>query len=76
MTAAGWKWCNWRSVPRCWRWAGRCWNGCWPPTAATRGPRIDCGGGHQAEFVAYRDKSIATVLGPVVLRRAWYHCTA
>jgi hypothetical protein len=41
-----------------------------------RGARIDCGGGHQAEFVAYRDKTIATVLGPVALRRAWYHCTA
>ena len=39
-----------------------------------RGPRIDCGAGHQGEFVAYRAKTIATVLGPVVLRRAWYHC--
>jgi len=39
-----------------------------------RGPRIDCGAGHRAQFVAYRDKTIATVLGPVTLRRAWYHC--
>lgn len=41
-----------------------------------RGHRIDCGAGHQGEFVAYRDKTIATVLGPVALRRAWYHCAA
>jgi hypothetical protein len=41
-----------------------------------RGPRIECGAGHAAEFVAYRDKTIATVLGPVALRRAWYHCAA
>lgn len=40
-----------------------------------RGPRIECGAGHGAEFVAYRDKQITTVLGPVLLRRAWYHCT-
>lgn len=40
-----------------------------------RGPRIDCGRGHRAQFVAYRGKTIATVLGPVQLRRAWYHCS-
>jgi len=40
-----------------------------------RGPRIDCGAGHQAEFVSYRDKNLDTVLGPVTLRRAYYHCT-
>jgi hypothetical protein len=39
-----------------------------------RGPRVDCGNGHQAEFVAYRDKVTGTVLGPVTLTRAWYHC--
>jgi hypothetical protein len=39
-----------------------------------RGPRVDCGAGHQAEFVSYRDKVIDTVLGPVTLTRAWYHC--
>ena len=39
-----------------------------------RGPRVDCGAGHQAEFVSYRDKVIGTVLGPVTLSRAWYHC--
>jgi hypothetical protein len=41
-----------------------------------RGPRVDCGQGHQAEFIAYRDKVIDTVLGPVILIRAWYHCQA
>jgi hypothetical protein len=39
-----------------------------------RGPRVDCGNGHEAEFVSYRDKVIDTVLGPVTLDRAWYHC--
>jgi hypothetical protein len=39
-----------------------------------QGPRVPCGQGHEAEFVAYRDKAIDTVLGPVTLRRAWYHC--
>jgi hypothetical protein len=38
------------------------------------GPRAECGRGHQARFVAYRDKTVDTVLGPVALRRAWYHC--
>jgi hypothetical protein len=39
-----------------------------------RGPRVDCGEGHQAQFVAYRDKTVGTVLGPVTVTRAWYHC--
>jgi hypothetical protein len=39
------------------------------------GPRVDCGCGHLAEFAAYRDKVIDTVLGPVTISRAWYHCT-
>jgi hypothetical protein len=41
-----------------------------------RGPRVPCGQGHEAEFVSYRDKVIDTVLGPVTLERAWYHCAA
>jgi hypothetical protein len=41
-----------------------------------RGPRVDCGAGHQAQFVSYRDKTVDTVLGPVTLTRAWYHCGA
>jgi hypothetical protein len=41
-----------------------------------RGPRVPCGRGHEAEFASYRDKVIDTVLGPVTLTRAWYHCAA
>ena len=41
-----------------------------------RGMRVPCGNGHEAEFIAYRDKAIDTVLGPVTLTRAWYHCAA
>jgi hypothetical protein len=41
-----------------------------------RGPRADCGAGHQAVFVSYRAKTVDTVLGPVRVRRAWYHCAA
>jgi hypothetical protein len=40
------------------------------------GPRLDCGAGHQARFAGYRDKTMDTVLGPVRLHRAWYHCPA
>ncbi len=39
-----------------------------------RGTRIDCRGGHQAVFVGYRPKTLDTVLGPVTLDRAYYHC--
>jgi hypothetical protein len=39
-----------------------------------RGPRVPCGNGHEAAFTAYRDKTFDTVLGPVTLSRAWYHC--
>ncbi len=39
-----------------------------------RGPRAGCGRGHQAGFAGYRDKTVDTVLGPVSIRRAWYHC--
>jgi hypothetical protein len=41
-----------------------------------RGPQIDCGAGHAAEFVGYRTRTIQTVLGSVALRRAYYHCAA
>ena len=41
-----------------------------------RGPRVPCGQGHEAESVSYRGKVIDTVLGPVTLTRAWYHCAA
>ena len=44
--------------------------------AGHRGPRIDCGAGHHAEFVSYRTRTIETVLGPVAVRRAYYHCAS
>jgi hypothetical protein len=44
--------------------------------AGYAGPHADCGAGHQAAFAGYRDKTTDTVLGPVTIRRAWYHCAA
>jgi hypothetical protein len=38
------------------------------------GQWIDCGAGHRAEFVGYRAKKVDTVLGRVVVRRAYYDC--
>jgi hypothetical protein len=38
------------------------------------GPRVPCGQGHEAHLVSCRDKGVDTVLGPVIIRRAWYHC--
>jgi hypothetical protein len=37
-------------------------------------PRVPCGQGHEAHLVSCRDKGVDTVLGPVTIRRAWYHC--
>ncbi len=39
-----------------------------------RGNRVDCGKGHLATFVGYRGKTLDTVVGPVRLNRAYYHC--
>jgi len=39
-----------------------------------RGQRLDCGRGHQAEFISYRTKAVDSVLGEVAVRRAYYHC--
>ncbi len=39
-----------------------------------RGPRVECGSGHVAVFVSYRAKAIDTVLGPIRIQRAYYHC--
>ncbi len=39
-----------------------------------RGPRAACRAGHQAVLTGYRAKTIDTVVGPVAVRRAWYHC--
>ena len=36
--------------------------------------RVDCGAGHQAGFVGFRLKELATVLAPILVRRAYYHC--
>jgi hypothetical protein len=38
------------------------------------GTGTDCGAGHRARFVGYRDKAVHTVLGRIRLRRAYYHC--
>ena len=38
------------------------------------GAHAKCPDGHQAGYAGVRDKTITTVLGPVTLRRAWYHC--
>ena len=37
-----------------------------------RGRTIPCGQGHQYEFIEYRKKDLLTVLGPVVVKRAYY----
>jgi hypothetical protein len=37
-------------------------------------PHAKCGNGHPAVYAGVRDKAVTTVLGPVTLRRAWYHC--
>ncbi len=39
-----------------------------------RGAQIPCGQGHHARFVAFRSKAVLTVLAPVTLQRAYYHC--
>ena len=39
-----------------------------------RGRRIACAQGHMAEFTDYRSKQLLTVLSPVAVERAYYHC--
>ncbi len=39
-----------------------------------RGAHLPCGQGHQATFVEYRRKELLTVLAPVRVQRAYYHC--
>lgn len=39
-----------------------------------QGQQIECGAGHQADFVDVREKYVTTVLAPIRLRRAYYHC--
>jgi hypothetical protein len=38
------------------------------------GPHAKCGAGHQALYAGSRPKTVSTVLGPVQVTRAWYHC--
>jgi hypothetical protein len=40
------------------------------------GARVACGAGHEACFIDYRSKGLTTVLAPVAVRRAYYHCAA
>jgi len=39
-----------------------------------QGPRVPCPQGHEAEFVDYRRKEVLTVLAPIQVERAYYHC--
>ena len=39
-----------------------------------QGEAVDCGQGHAAGFVSYRDKQLVTVLSSVTVQRAYYHC--
>ena len=38
------------------------------------GVGIECGKGHRAQFIEYRDKQLITALSPVEVKRAYYHC--
>ena len=38
------------------------------------GTAVDCGKGHGARFVEYRDKTLITVMSPVDVSRAYYYC--
>ena len=40
------------------------------------GPRPACRCAAQAVYAGCRAKTVTAVLGPVTLRRAWYHCQA
>ncbi len=40
-----------------------------------RGVNIPCSCKGKAEFIEYRDKRVTTVLSPVNIRRAYYHCS-
>lgn len=40
------------------------------------GVQLDCGAGHEARFVDYRQKHLLTVLGEVAVQRAYYYCAS
>ena len=37
-------------------------------------PSVTCGCGGRARYVDRREKTFTTALGPMTLKRAWYHC--
>lgn len=39
-----------------------------------RGVTMECGKGHRAQFIEYRNKQLITALSPVKVKRAYYHC--
>ena len=39
-----------------------------------QGSCLACGQGHEARFIEYRKKGLVTVLSPIEVRRAYYHC--
>jgi hypothetical protein len=39
-------------------------------------PAAECPSGHRAVYAGSRPKTVTTVLGPVRITRAWYHCAA
>ena len=41
-----------------------------------QGPHRPCGCGQVQRFVEHRPKTVATILGPVTIRRAYYRCRA
>ena len=41
-----------------------------------QGAQVPCAQGHEAVFVAYRSKAVVTVLAPVQVNRAYYHCAS
>jgi len=41
-----------------------------------QGSRRACANGHEALFVEQRSKQVLTVLGPVTVERAYYHCSS
>ncbi len=45
-------------------------------TAVPPPPTTRCGCGHQADYQRHRPAQVRTVLGPITIRRAYYHCPA
>jgi hypothetical protein len=41
-----------------------------------QGPTLPCGQGHEARFIEHRKKGLVTVLTPLEVSRAYYHCEA